>query len=306
MRYLKALYGFILITFVLHSSAQTHISSEFGLHIVIGSAVRKIGVYTQSSVRNSHLQINARISPTYNFKHWGNASRTPELQVGTAVFYAYKDDIYSRLKKDFLSQETSYSSSFGYAIKWYFDKNQTSQRTGTLIYQVNEWRYIFENDMFAKKMSDKYRTAAFKITYTHFDQEYQLQLLMWTGSFNGVGAKKVRNDSTFKARYGYFDLTNSPHGLESHGILSFGVTKDYTFAPPISYSLGIDAEQVRNIFQNKFIHDSWFLPDFMIPYKNLHFPMICDDGSIYLYKNGQKIRKPKLYYQIGTGESMFY
>jgi hypothetical protein len=70
--------------------------------------------------------------------------------------------------------------------------------------------------------------------------------------------------------------------------------------------LGIDAEQIRDIIQNKGFHDMCFIPSFMTNQKNLHIPMKMEDGYDYLFKEGQKIRKPKLVWQLALNPSLLY
>jgi len=285
--------------------AQTT-GTELGVSLNVGTSIHRIGAFVQAFTYTKHIQFNSRVSATFNHKHWGNASRTPELQIGIGATYAFGQEYMLIQKTDLVCNKTNYSKSMAYAINWYFDKNNTSQRTGIIAYQNNEWRYIFENDIFGQKMADKYRTAAALISYQYEDVDYALKLILWTGDFKGIGTKRVKNDSTFKSRFGYYDGSKSPHGKESHGILCLQAQTNYSYINNTKLGIGVDAEQVRNVFQNKFMHDAYYVPEKWLSYKNLHFPMITTEEELYLYKEGQQIRKPKFYFNFGVNDNIFY
>jgi hypothetical protein len=131
--------------------------------------------------------------------------------------------------------------------------------------------------------------------------------LLWTGA-NG---KRI-NDANYPSRFGYMDLTNAQYGNLSHGILGFQFqylsTKNYYAYgnQTIQFNAGLDAEQIRNVIQNKIIHDMYFLPKAWQKTKNAHIPMISEDGNPYLFKENQKIKKPSLYLNGALNPSLFY
>jgi len=60
------------------------------------------------------------------------------------------------------------------------------------------------------------------------------------------------------------------------------------------------------VLQNKFIHDMRFIPKKWNRSKNCHIPMIDDKGAQYLYKEGQEVRKPKMYLNLFSNANVFY
>jgi hypothetical protein len=67
---------------------------------------------------------------------------------------------------------------------------------------------------------------------------------------------------------------------------------------------GIDAEQVRNFVQNRFVHDV-FRGKKHRP-KNCHIPMVDTAGNQYLYRPGQKIKPVKPSWNLFTSPAIFY
>lgn len=131
--------------------------------------------------------------------------------------------------------------------------------------------------------------------------------LLWTGA-NG---KRV-NDENYPSRFGYMDLTNSQYGNLSHGLLGL----QFQFVPiknyypygkqTLQFNAGVDAEQIRNVIQNKLIHDMYFIPKAWQKTKNAHIPMISNNGEPFLYKENQKIKKPSLYLNGALNPGLFY
>ncbi len=301
------LYISLLFTLICSQAvAKTTFGGNVGFTFNVGTHINKLGVFVEGFQATKHIQTNGRFGASYNITHWGNKSSTPELQLSLAILYAFGKQVEQYPFFDILANKTKYKQSVGYAYNFYLDKNQTSQRTGSIMYQYNNLRIITENDIFSQLKADKFRTAAALISYLHNDIDYGLKLILWAGDYRGKGTVKSKNDSTYKARYGYYDCSKSPHGLESHGILAIQIKKCFAEHFDIQLQTGIDAEQIRHIFQNKFIHDAYFIPDKLMGYKNLHFPMISNKGDLFLFKDGQKVRKPQFHFGAGIGNGLIY
>jgi hypothetical protein len=113
-------------------------------------------------------------------------------------------------------------------------------------------------------------------------------------------------------------MTSAPLGNRSIGVISLQAERRFDLGEMLGYSqrlpldqylgaeIGIDAEQIRNFFQNKLIHDSKLLPLNWNDVKNPHIPMLCADGCPYTYHDGQKIRKPRLFFQSWLNNSILY
>ena len=106
--------------------------------------------------------------------------------------------------------------------RYYLDQVETSQATGGLHFNLQQFGIIFENDLFGgtKGFLDKFRTGAMGITYQVDSLQLILQTTHWTGkAFDGP---KVY-DSLYPGKYGYRDLSNVKYDKYSHGILSLGI-----------------------------------------------------------------------------------
>lgn len=90
----------------------------------------------------------------------------------------------------------------------------------------------------------------------------------------------------------------------SHGLLSLQVNYHAGYSQNLQANAGVDAEQVRNVVQNKIIHDLPFLPKRWN--KNCHIPMIDSEGKQYLYQENQKIRRPKVLLNVFGNPGLFY
>ena len=69
---------------------------------------------------------------------------------------------------------------------------------------------------------------------------------------------------------------------------------------------GIDDEGIRHLFQNKLMHDMKFIPSKWEHMNNPHIPMLQPDGTAYLFKTGQLVRKPKPFFEIGLNNPLFW
>jgi hypothetical protein len=120
-----------------------------------------------------------------------------------------------------------------------------------------------------------------------------------------MGFKTASNDKHY--RFGcYMDTTGSIYPHTSHGLLSAQFKYNVGYAQNIQLNIGADAEQIRNVVQNKIIHDMRFLPKKWIKHQNCHIPMLDDKGEQYLYKEGQKIRPAKFYFNWFSNANLFY
>lgn len=279
---------------------------NIGIVANIGNSINRLGITANAYTIHKNYQFNFRLAVSYNLQHWGNLSSTPELQIGWGTVYAFGQTDSTVRNIDLVSNNTFYKNSLGYAYNFYLDRNHTSQRTGTIGIQFAKWRIISENDILGELGSDKYRTAAALISYSYMETEIGLKMILWTGDFRAKETSRIKTDTLFDARFGYYDLSKSEHGKESHGILCIQAHKTLEYSQQAKCMIGIDAEQVRNVFQNKLMHDAFFVPERLMNYKNLHFPMINSNGDLYKYRNDEKVRKPKPFINISTNNNIFY
>jgi len=136
---------------------------------------------------------------------------------------------------------------------------------------------------------------------------YSLKTILWTGDSFDRNAVKVTG-SNYPARFGYKNLKDARWGRNSVGILCLQAERivDLSTDNTVKIMAGIDAEQIRHVFQNKFMHDEYFFPSSWIKYKNMHYPMLQEDGSPFLFEDGQKVRKPRIFISGATNDNLFY
>ncbi|MBC7862990.1 MAG: hypothetical protein IAF38_08435, partial [Bacteroidia bacterium] len=168
-----------------------------------------------------------------------------------------------------------------------------------------QWNHFYlstENDLLARPLLDRFRSAAIQFAYQKENKRISLTHAMWTGRLGNP----VR-DTNYHSRAGYLDTTNSVYPFHSHGLLYVSAEMvENEFDQQFRASVGIDAEQVRHAVQNRFVHDGFFLPKKLKNPNNFHFPMIDDKGGQYIFKTGQKIRKPKLYFNLFANPDLIY
>ena len=266
------------------------------------------------------MQPNLQAACHYNFESLGSKKKGWEghVQVGLSGTWGRRDslvDIHPFINA--ISNQTARPNSIGYAYIWYFDQMKTTQRSGAFGFQIKDFRFYFENDFLGFQSLDKYRSGGIALYYRVGNWQFGLKHIAYTGDPYAKNAPWLE-DGVFPSRSGYIDMTEAPYGNRSMGVLA--ATVDYrmplraiwgweTKVPLEQYfgmELGVDAEQIRNFFQNRLIHDSKLLPLNWGKVKNPHIPMVCKDGCPYTYHEGQVIRKALPYFQFNMNNSVLY
>jgi hypothetical protein len=275
-----------------------------GLNIALGTHFQRVGVVLNAAYVNDHFQANAETRLYFNLRSLGPRKKHGEITTSLGVLYGYgnKNTWYNPFYNS-VSNQTGYKYAVAYSYNAYWNKIKTSQRTGIIALQFDKITVISENDLWAPPSLDKFRTAAFLVQFQN-DSLFQagINFSMWTGK---MGFQTPSTDSHF--RFGcYMDTVGSIYPNYSHGLMS-GQFKYYLgYGQNAQANIGVDAEQVRNVVQNKIIHDMRFLPKSWIKNKNCHIPMLDDKGNQYLYREDQKIRPAKFCFNLGANEGIFY
>jgi hypothetical protein len=300
----------LLLLLPVKSFAQELLVNEppFGLNLAVnmafGTHFQRFGVNLNFYFIKKQFQANSEIRLYYSFKNLGPKFINPELVLAQGVVFGY-----GSIRNEFnpfinsVSNQTNYSNSVAYSYNVYINPIRTAQRTGIFALQFNRVTLIAENDLLAKPALDRFRTAAFLIQYQHNNQfQAAINCTMWTGM---MGKKKYVDHSKFYYDC-YMDTTGGMYHGYSHGLLSAQVKYNVGWSQNVQLNTGVDAEQVRNAVQNKFIHDMRWIPKKWNKSKNCHIPMLDEHGQQYLYLEGQKIRKPKLYLNLFSNAGVFY
>lgn len=297
---------FNVLGFYATAFAQLELEKNFGFNLgfvaAFGTHTQRFGVVVQGYGLYNFTQINASLRLYDNFKDLGPGGEHPELNAALGVCLGYgKKTTDENLFLSSISNQTGYKNSVSYSYNIWCNTIKTSQVTGIIALQFNQFSIISENDLLAKPILDRFRTAAILLQYQNQQFQYGINCTMWTGKLGNA----IKNDSLFPA-IGYLDTTQSVYGTISHGLLSAQCKFANEYGQYLQANVGIDAEQVRNSVQNKLIHDMPFIPKKWNKAQNVHIPMIDEKGNQYLYRPEQKIKKTTLFFNGYTSPNIFY
>lgn len=298
---------FLFVTAVHFSLfSQLEATHTYGFNIgfvgAIGTHVQRFGFVVQGYYVYDFAQLNASVRIYDNLKNLGPKGEHTELNTSLGLCLGY-GKTHSE-KNPFISSignQTGYKNAISYCYNFWYNKLNTTQVTGTVAFQFDRISVIIENDLLAKPMLDRFRTGAFLIQYQDQQFQYALNCTLWTGQMGS----SVRNDSLFPQR-GYLNTHNGLYSNTSHGLLSAQVKYTNGCGQYLQANAGVDAEQIRNTVQNRFIHDMPFVPKKWNKAQNLYIPMIDTTGNQYLYRKNQKVRKPALFLNLHSSPDIFY
>lgn len=283
--------------------SEKNIGANIGVNLAFGTHFQRLGFNLNFFYVNDFFQANSELRLYLNFKNLGPKKIYPELLLAQGVVFGYggKQNYFNPFINS-VSNQTGYLSSFAYSYNAWFNKIKTVQQTGIVALQFDPITFIVENDILARGYYDRFRTGGFLLQYQYEDKfQAAINCTMWTGQMG----RQVRGDKDYKAIC-YMDTTGGIYPNYSHGLLSAQFKYNVGYSQNVQANIGIDAEQVRNAVQNKLIHDFIFIPRKWITPKNCHIPMIDISGEQYLYKEGQSIRKPKMFINAFSNANLFY
>ena len=282
---------------------------RIGLIVEFGTHIDRLGVLASTATQLEATQFNVEWKGYYNFKSFGPPSQGIETvwSLGLAQGFGRRtSDEYPLIDSRNFSTGKRYS--LGYTFHKYQDRIETTQGTGTIYLKVDAFFLNFENDLFGNTHGrDRFRTGGISLNYFHKRWLYSVKNIIWTGETR-CQEKVSYTDTDYPSRYGYHDVTKCKYGNYAHGIAALSVSylpEDW-FGQFFSFSMGIDHEKIRHFFQNRLIHDMYFVPDRINPSRNLHYPMLDTEGNPYLFLKDQLLKKPKLYLQIGANSHDLY
>ena len=299
---------FLLFFFLLSCAgkAQTFSGNNYGvnigLHLAVGTHFDRFGFSCNGYYSKNSIQINPGFKIYYNFQNIGPSKKYIEYTPSLGILFSFgRYDSSKNLFKGPVSNQTLKRNSVGYIFNYYLNTIKTAQATGTVSFQFGNFMLISEDDVFAGGIRDEFRTGSGLIQYRNRDLQYGINFTGWTGK-RGVHI----NDPAYPSRNGYMDMSNSLYGYVSAGLLSFQVQYAAKYGQVIQGSVGVDDERVRNFFQNKLVHRLFFSPKQGRWRGGADLPMIDNKGKMYVYKQGQKIRQPKFYFNLFANPNLFY
>ena len=300
---LKKIIFVFLVGICLKTYAQLEQTTHYGFNVgfvsAFGTHFQKFGIVVQGYYVYQFAQVNASVRLYDNFKNLGPKGEYAEINaaLGLCVGYGKKDvSTSSTTTNQFVSSvgnQTGYRNSIAYSYNVWYNRRKTSQVTGIIALQFNHFSIISENDLLAKPVLDRFRTGALLIQYQDKNIQYAVNATLWTGQLG----RAVTNDTLFPYK-GYINTEGGVYTNYSHGLLSAQIKVSNEYGQYLQANAGIDAEQVRNVLQNKAAHT-------LFP-NNYFIPMNDTTGNQYLYKKGQVIKKPKLYLNAFTNANVFY
>ena len=274
-----------------------------GVVIAVGNRFHRMGLTLHGYYFYDFVQVNAEVRVYHSLKNLGPKFEYNEAvtSMGAVIAYGSKQGYYNPFLSS-VSNQTERSFSVGYSYNSYFNKIRTKQSTGTIALQFGSISLISENDLYAHRIYDKFRTGAFLIQYQHKDIfQAAVNCTMWTGKMGNA----CRNDKEFP-HVGYIDTVGGLYTNYSHGLLSAQFKLNADMGQNVQLNLGVDAEQVRNAIQNRLIHDMIIIPRKWFTPINCHIPMLDENGNQYLYRKDQKIKRPRFYWNTFSNPSLFY
>jgi Bacterial toxin 23 len=302
---LSFLISFFLLTTL--TRAQTFWGKEYGLSIGLlvaaGTHFNRIGISLNGYYADEAYQVNPGFKIYYNFKNIGPSKKYFEFVPSIGVIISFgRNDSLKNLFLGPVGNQTLKNNSVGYAFNYYLNRIKTSQATGTLTLQFGKFQIICEDDLFAGGIRDEFRTGSILAQYR--DKNFQYGINFFTG-WTGKRGKHV-DDPDYPSRNGYMEMSHSLYGNVSAGLFSVQIQYAAPYGQIIQGNIGIDAERVRNFFQNELVHRLFFSPKNGRWRGGPDLPMIDSEGKMYLYKNGQKIRSARLYCNLYANPNLFY
>jgi len=275
-----------------------------GLSGAIGTHKIRIGIKVGLQYRYKFLQSNSSVTWYYTWRQLGTGLRTPEIQVSQGLTMGWGPVTnFSAVPVHYpLANYTGYYYAAGYAYQWYLDKISTSQPTGILGFSVGRLQVLSENDLLGQPSMDRFRTAALQVRW-QVDPFWVtgFNCVLWTGQY---GWRQPIVHPSVRAGC-YQDTLNGKHTQYSVGWLSAFAGYAAPQGNYIQVEAGMDAEKIRNVVQNKFMHDMVFLPrSWHNP--NCHIPMVDREGHPYLWLPGQQLRRTRPVLQLQLNPLLFY
>lgn len=303
--FMKPLFLFVFFFFLTFSaSAQLDFAKGFGGQIGfsfnLGSHFNRVGLIAKFYYHYEYVQANVQVAGYYNPRSFatGIPSWEGQLRVGVVAAFGAKDSIHYSPFINEISNQTSRPYSIGYSYNFYLDNIKTSQLSGTFGFGIHGFNLLMENDFLAFLQQDKHRTGAIGLYYRIKNTQISITNIAWTADPYGPNSITMESKQ-YPAKYGYRKMKNVLYEGNSAGVLAIGVEQYLGFGQYLGAAVGVDADQIRNAFQNLLIHDSFLLTD-------PHIPMVDTKGKQYLYEEGQEIRPAKFFFQILGNNTALY
>lgn len=279
---------------------ESHFGGSIGIALNFGSHQSSAGLTFNAYWTDYFAQINLNTSANYHFYDLGKRKNFWEMRnaVG-AILMAGKKERTIDYQLDGLNHQTNYNYAVGFNYIKYSDQIGTSQTSGGFSAHIKHLAIYHENDVFGGQARDRFRTGQFHFSYQYEDYKFGLGLKMWTGETRGARRVNAIND---KMRGGFKILEDLPYGKTSHGIFYGSFTYNLPYKQDVFLKLGVDSEEIRHGFQNRLIHDLFFLPK-GVTHHSSHYPRLDEHGCPVFEKEDAK--PSKYYFQFGLMDGWY-
>lgn len=276
-----------------------------GMTINLGTHVNLMGWTFNAYYTKDFYQFNLNMSRKVAFTSYGKRKNFFETRMAAgAILMAGKDFQTPDFELDGLLHNTGHPYSLGFNYLFYKDDAGTSQFSGGWSLGLKKVNILFENDVFGGQAKDRFRSGIIEVSYRYREMKFFTDLYIWTGETR----HSVWNREPYEgAPNGFRSLESLPYGKTSHGIWSIGMRSlilpsyDLPYISRVySFKTGIDSEQIRHYFQNKFSHDLVFMPK---SYKRTtpHYPRLDKNGKP-VFTKGER-RSDRFYFQASVNEN---
>jgi len=279
---------------------------RFGLCLDFGTLINRIGISIEGFINNDFIQLNSANKFYIVLNGYETNKLGFEIQSSLGIIFSFGNIYENYINKSFLVFEnnTKRQFSIGYIYNIFINNYDTSQTTASLSFEWNQIYFVLDDDFLSFVNTDKFRTGAIGLFYKFLDYQLGIKNINWTGD---AQLSPDIFDPNFLSRFKtYKDITKAPYGLTSHGILTFQFQYITLYSQLLQINIGIDSEYIRNFIQNQIFHDMYFIPEYLIEYKNPHIPMLDISNNIYLYKENQKVKECKLFIEFSINPNLFY
>lgn len=274
---------------------------QLGFVTNFGTHTNNIGLKVQAYGSYEFIQVNSGFTIFHNALNLGGRKGYSTCRINTGVaFMGGKQTATPHITLSGLNTQTTRQYAVAYNYLWYLDNIGTSQRSGGMAAHFNNYSIYIENDFFSGQGHDQFRTSDFAFMYHTEMWEAYIENTLWTGKTLHA-ERKIHSISGDTTRYK--DLSKNVMGKTSHGIVSIGFNHLLNFGNTVGLSIGYDSELVRNLIQNKFMHDKIFVPSNWRK-QNAHYPILNEKGLTTFDPKERK--KDQLFIQGNLNRSLGY
>lgn len=278
-----------------------HFGGQMGVVFQVGSHKNAIGISLNGYYHDHFFQVNAGQQLIFSLNDLGGRSKFLESRsvIGGMLLGGRTDNTVDPFIQP-LNHQSNYRNAIGYSYILYFDPVGTSQRSGAWSLHFDKFSIYHENDVFGGQGKDRFRSGDFRFAFRMDRMRFSMGVRIWTGETSNTKWIKTNMEN---CPNGYKLLEENLYGGTSHGVLYGGIEGAMVYNQYASFFTGVDSEVVRNVFQNRLMHDLPFLPK-SFKRTTPHYPMLDEHGCAIFDKKDR--RKDKWFIQLGSNSNWSY